>query len=438
MLKSLQCLKAPSPALVLRREYNGLHATVDAKPVEGSMTEVVNTDFLPLELYPNLKKRYAKRVFKSQYVAPPRADSMSPEQDWPSVWPAPRTFHPATVPLAVRQGYPATNKPTPGKYGNLELMKIPNFLHLTPPAVERHCAAIKKYCTPFPKGVLYPSSITQHVAKPDPDAKHHTKLHIYNRKVSPREEMAVSDPSTEEKRHDYPGYFPVIETKHSYLYSSFSIRDARARCVQIKVDLADLQLSASARDKLLRLVKHRYDRDTNTLTLSADRCPLGAQNSDYLHYLLTVLLYEANKTEPWEHEITREDYGQFVYEGSEAQRTVQLIHRPCPEGGEKETISEEQEQRYSEAVATVLHNGETDANLFEYTKSVLDMYGIKDPVHEPQSDLNTPQEVEQLLEPDIRGLYSWRYQESKDIEWILSGWLKYRGPMKDKVSIGKL
>ena len=43
MLKSLQCLKAPSPALVLRREYNGLHATVDAKPVEGSMTEVVNT-----------------------------------------------------------------------------------------------------------------------------------------------------------------------------------------------------------------------------------------------------------------------------------------------------------------------------------------------------------------------------------------------------------
>lgn len=27
--------------------------------------------------------------------------------------------------------------------GNLELVKIPNFLHLTPAAIERHCNAIK-------------------------------------------------------------------------------------------------------------------------------------------------------------------------------------------------------------------------------------------------------------------------------------------------------
>jgi hypothetical protein len=27
--------------------------------------------------------------------------------------------------------------------GNLELVKIPNFLHLTPPAIKRHCEAIK-------------------------------------------------------------------------------------------------------------------------------------------------------------------------------------------------------------------------------------------------------------------------------------------------------
>lgn len=31
----------------------------------------------------------------------------------------------------------------PGKYGNTELIKIPNFLHLTPKHIEKHCKAIK-------------------------------------------------------------------------------------------------------------------------------------------------------------------------------------------------------------------------------------------------------------------------------------------------------
>jgi small subunit ribosomal protein S35 len=31
----------------------------------------------------------------------------------------------------------------PGKFANAELMKIPNFLHLTPPAIERQCQALK-------------------------------------------------------------------------------------------------------------------------------------------------------------------------------------------------------------------------------------------------------------------------------------------------------
>jgi len=30
---------------------------------------------------------------------------MKPDQDWMSVWPAQRTFHPASVPLPVRQGF---------------------------------------------------------------------------------------------------------------------------------------------------------------------------------------------------------------------------------------------------------------------------------------------------------------------------------------------
>ena len=68
---------------------------------------------------------------------------MKADQDWPSVWPAARSFHPGTVPLPLHMGYPASQSPTPNKWVNAELMKIPNFLHLTPPAVQRHCAAIR-------------------------------------------------------------------------------------------------------------------------------------------------------------------------------------------------------------------------------------------------------------------------------------------------------
>jgi len=32
----------------------------------------------------------------------------------------------------------------PGKYANAELMKIPNFLHLTPAHVKKHCEALKR------------------------------------------------------------------------------------------------------------------------------------------------------------------------------------------------------------------------------------------------------------------------------------------------------
>ena len=41
----------------------------------------------------------------------------------------------------------------PSKWANPELMKIPNFLHLTPPVVARHCQALGKFCTPWPQGL---------------------------------------------------------------------------------------------------------------------------------------------------------------------------------------------------------------------------------------------------------------------------------------------
>lgn len=116
---------------------------------------------------------------------------MPVDQDWPSVWPGPRTFHPASVPLPVRQGFMSHKIPPPSKYANAELMKLPNFLHLTPPAVRRHCDAIRKFCTPWPEAL-----------KNDEDCEKH---------------------------------FPLEVTTNDYCHSSPRIRDPKARVVSFKV-----------------------------------------------------------------------------------------------------------------------------------------------------------------------------------------------------------
>ena len=93
-------------------------------------------------------------IFALYLISFNREKTMKPDQDWPSVWPGPRTFHPASVPLPVRQGFAhLKGQYTPGKYANIELMKVPNFLHLTPVAIKRHCDAIKKFCTAWPEGM---------------------------------------------------------------------------------------------------------------------------------------------------------------------------------------------------------------------------------------------------------------------------------------------
>lgn len=115
---------------------------------------------------------------------------MPVDQDWSNVWPGPRTFHPATVPLAVRQGYDQ-KRASPGKYGNAELMKIPNFLHLTPPAIKKHCSALKQFCTEWPKGL--------------------------------------------ETDEDCDRHFPMTTITTDYCHSSPTIKDPKARIVTIKV-----------------------------------------------------------------------------------------------------------------------------------------------------------------------------------------------------------
>lgn len=84
---------------------------------------------------------------KAKYIRPERYRSMPVDQDWTNIWPSSSIFKQSVVPLPVHQGFIknlAENEGIPpGKYANAELMKIPNFLHLTPPHIKKHCAAIK-------------------------------------------------------------------------------------------------------------------------------------------------------------------------------------------------------------------------------------------------------------------------------------------------------
>ena len=164
---------------------------------------------------PKDERRQMMRGRRSQSKPPPhRSASMLPDQQWGNVWPAARTFHPSVVPLPVRQGVVQTKKQVvPSKYANTELLKIPNFLHLTPPVVSTHCAAISKFCTEWPKGL--------------------------------------------ETEEDIEKHFPITVTSSDYLNSSSSIRDRRARIVQVKLKVDSLDLDKHARDKFIRLVGDR-------------------------------------------------------------------------------------------------------------------------------------------------------------------------------------
>lgn len=91
-------------------------------------------------------EKKVQRDFKDRLaLRAPRTEDMDVNQDWPSVWPGPRSFNANSVPLPIRMGSrpDVLKRPPFKKVGNLELVKIPNFLHLTPKAIENHCAAIK-------------------------------------------------------------------------------------------------------------------------------------------------------------------------------------------------------------------------------------------------------------------------------------------------------
>ena len=77
-----------------------------------------------------------------------------------------------------------------------------------------------------------------------------------------------------EKDKDLDIHFPLEEITSDYLNASSSIRDARSRIVTLKFKLSSLKLDYKAQDKFLRLIgKDRYSPDTDTVTITSDRCP---------------------------------------------------------------------------------------------------------------------------------------------------------------------
>lgn len=176
---------------------------------------------------------------------------MAVNQKWSNVWPSARTFHPSSVPLPIHMGFVSVRKnvPRPTKWNNLELMKIPNFLHLSPPAVKMHCEAIKKFCTEWPKALNSDEMCEKH--------------------------------------------FPIEVKTQQLVFSGDNIRWPDARVVELQIKMSSLQLDYHAKDKMRRLLRERYDPKTDMISIVADRCPLQKQNYDYSHYLLTAVYFES-------------------------------------------------------------------------------------------------------------------------------------------------
>lgn len=147
--------------------------------------------------------------------------------------------------------YVDDNKPIPpiGKFNNPELLKIPNFLHLSPPAVKKHCDALKKFCTKWPEAL-----------------------------------------STDD---DCDKHFPFNVVTKDFVFSGSSIRWPDSRVVKISLKLSNLNLNEHSSDKLKRLLRHRYNPDTDLITINVDNCPVRKQNYEYGKYLLTAVYFES-------------------------------------------------------------------------------------------------------------------------------------------------
>lgn len=262
---------------------------------------------------------------------PPRTEKMAVDQDWPSVYPVAAPFKPSVVPLPIRMGYPVKRGVPMAKEGNLELLKVPNFLHLTPVAIKKHCSVLKEFCTEWP---------------------------------------AALDSTEKCEKH-----FPIEIETADYVSSGPSIRNPKARVVTLRVKLSSLNLDDHAKKKLIKLVGDRYCKTTDLLTIRADRCPLKRQNSDYAMYLLTVLYHESWKTEEWEKSKTEADMEEYMWENSPSERSIVdtlLRMRPTDKGPHtrEELLDSPEVGEYRRCVVSLKNQGDSEQALSQYKESV--------------------------------------------------------------------
>ncbi|KAL8194494.1 UNVERIFIED_CONTAM: 28S ribosomal protein S35, mitochondrial [Gekko kuhli] len=262
----------------------------------------------------------------------PRTEKMEVDQDWTSVYPAAAAFKPSSVPLPIRMGYPVKRGVPPVKEGNLELIKIPNFLHLTPVAIRKHCAVLKDFCTEWPAVLNNDEKCMQH--------------------------------------------FPIETETTDYVSAGPSVRNPKARVVTLRVKLSSLNLDDHAKKKFIKLVGEKYCKGTDTLTITTDRCPLRRQNYDHGVYLLTVLFHESWKTEPWEKEKTEADMEEYIWENSASEKSAldTLVRIRAAETTEETSrealLTSEIVQDYKKSMLALKNEGETEENLSEYKESV--------------------------------------------------------------------
>ncbi|XP_037303184.1 28S ribosomal protein S35, mitochondrial [Manduca sexta] len=287
------------------------------------------------------KDRQQRKVARRTDIQPDRADRMAPDQNWGNVWPGPKTFHPSSVPLPLRQGYVPKGQSPPGKKANAELMKVPNFLHLTPPVIKSQCEALKQFCTEWPKLLNSEESIEKH--------------------------------------------YPMEVITSDYCHASPSIRNPLARVVTLRLKLSSLELDKHARDKFIRLVGERYDDQTDIVTITADRCPLRGQNTDYVNYLLTACYHESWNFEEWEKEKMEEDMEYYDYDKNASKKSlIDWYHRVRNE--QKELSKDDyvvydvkeipNGEEYKTAVSNLMNQGESEETWRSYDVAVRNLFGL--------------------------------------------------------------
>lgn len=247
-----------------------------------------------------------RSIWSSWQILPPRYLRMSTDQDWTNVWPAAATFKQSVVPLPITQGYVASEKENKGlpleKYGNAELMKIPNFFHLTPNHIKKHCAALKSECVSNRAGfstnivllrILF--SVARRIENGwrmwtlFADRNHHLRLSQFDTVVTRFSSTRGEIPSNID-----------VHSPSSTTWSSLSLVQTESTGVrwtctrQIRSSRwSEIQSDNERIDTRGRQVSSVHLIDAFGRHRLCHRCPYRKQNYDYAQYLLTALYFES-------------------------------------------------------------------------------------------------------------------------------------------------